>query len=59
MKEKYVQIDDEECDDYSPSDVICVWQNENFYHLATKYAYDEKQEEHDEEDGEEEENGDY
>ena len=39
-KEKYVEIDDEECDDYSPSDVICLWQNENFYHLVTKDAYD-------------------
>lgn len=56
-KEKYVEIDDEECDDYSPSDVICLWQNENFYHLVTKDAYDEKQEQA-EEDGEEIENDD-
>lgn len=43
--EKYVEIDDEECDDYSSRDLICVWQNDNFYHLVTEYAYDEKQKE--------------
>jgi len=48
--EKYIGIDDEECDDYSSSDVICVWQNDNFYHLVTEAAYDEKQNEEEEDD---------
>ena len=52
--EKYIGIDDEECDDYSSSDVICVWQNDNFYHLVTQEAYDEKQNEEDDEEEEEE-----
>lgn len=47
--EKYVDLEDEECDDYSSSDVVCVWQNDNFYHLVTKDAYDEKQAEEDDE----------
>lgn len=47
--EKYVDIEDEECDDYSSSDVVCVWQNDNFYHSVTKDAYDEKQAEEDDE----------
>ena len=57
--EKYIGIDDEECDDYSSSDVICVWQNDNFYHLVTKDAYDEKQnEEEDDDDDDDEQNDD-
>ena len=47
--EKYLDLEDEECDDYSSSDVVCVWQNDNFYHLVTKDAYDEKQAEEDDE----------
>ena len=50
--EKYVGIEDEECDDYSSSDVICVWQNDNFYHLVSEEAYDEKQNEEEENDDE-------
>jgi hypothetical protein len=47
---KYVDIDDGECDGYSSSDLICVWQNDNFYYLVTEAAYDEKLNEEDEDD---------